>query len=175
MAALSLGVAGYSISSLFLIEPAPDVALVQFMVETIGTVLLIVMLARIRSVERKRAINSLWNQSKLGLTRDVLISLGIGIGVGLFVLAALTNRSQAETIATWHLEHTEALVGFPDVVGAIVTDFRGMDTIIEITVFGVAALGVITILAKPSGGPRWPVSMVKVITQHPANHPQTGQ
>ncbi len=164
MAALSLGVAGYSVGGLFLIEPAPDVALVQFMVETIGTVLLIVMLARIRSVERKQAIDSLWNQSKLGLTRDVVISLGIGIGVGLFVLAALTNRPQPESIATWHLEHTEEMVGFPDVVGAIVTDFRGMDTIIEITVFSVAALGVITILAKPSGGPRWPVSMVKVIT-----------
>ncbi|MBA3868192.1 MAG: DUF4040 domain-containing protein [Anaerolineae bacterium] len=164
IAALSLGVAGYSVGGLFLIEPAPDVALVQFMVETIGTVLLIVMLARIRSVERKQAIDSLWNQSRIGLVRDVLIAAGIGIGVGLFVLAALTNRPQPQSIATWHLEHTEEMVGFPDVVGAIVTDFRGMDTIIEITVFGVAALGVITILAKPSGGPRWPVSMVKVVT-----------
>ncbi len=164
MAALSLGVAGYSVGGLFLIEPAPDVALVQFMVETIGTVLLIIMLARIRSVERKQAIDSLWDQSRIGLVRDVLIATGIGIGVGLFVLAALTNRPQPESIATWHLEHAEELVGFPDVVGAIVTDFRGMDTIIEITVFSVAALGVMTILAKPPGAPRWPVSLVKVIT-----------
>ncbi len=164
IAALSLGVAGYSVGGLFLIEPAPDVALVQFMVETIGTVLLIVMLSRIRSVEREQAMASLWVQSKSGLIRDILIAAGIGIGVGLFVLAALTSRPKPQSIATWHLEHTEELMGFPDVVGAIVTDFRGMDTIIEITVFSVAALGVITILAKPSGGPRWPVSMVKVIT-----------
>ncbi|MEO8395582.1 MAG: proton-conducting transporter membrane subunit, partial [Chloroflexota bacterium] len=33
-AALLLGVAGYSVGGLFLLEPAPDVALVQFMVET---------------------------------------------------------------------------------------------------------------------------------------------
>ena len=46
-AALALGVAGYSVGGLFLLEPAPDVALVQFMVETLGTVLLIVMLAKI--------------------------------------------------------------------------------------------------------------------------------
>ncbi|MBI1277027.1 MAG: DUF4040 domain-containing protein [Anaerolineaceae bacterium] len=164
LAALSLGVAGYSVGGIFLIEPAPDVALVQFMVETIGTVLLIVMLARIRKDERQKAIDSLWVQSKAGRIRDILISTGIGVGAGLFVLAALTNRPQPKSIATWHLEHTEELVGFPDVVGAIVTDFRGMDTIIEISVFSVAALGVLTILAKPTSGPRWPVSMVKVIT-----------
>lgn len=94
MAALSLGVAGYSIRKMFLIEPAPDVALVQFMVETLGTVLLIVMLARIRSVEREQAIASLWVQSKAGTIRDILIAAGIGVGVGLFVLAALTSHSE---------------------------------------------------------------------------------
>ncbi len=164
MAALSLGVAGYSVGGLFLIEPAPDVALVQFMVETLGTVLLIVMLARIRSVEREQAMASLWVQSRVGLIRDVLIAAGIGIGVGLFVLAALTSRPKPESIATWHLENTEKLVGFPDVVGAIVTDFRGMDTIIEITVFSVAALGVLTILSKPPASARWPKGITNVIT-----------
>lgn len=164
LAALLLGVAGYSVGGLFLIEPAPDVALVQFMVETLGSVLLIVMLARIRATERKQAMDALWDQSKRGLVRDVLISLGVGVGVGLFVLAALSNRPEAETIATWHLENTERLMGFPDVVGAIVTDFRGLDTIIEITVFSVAALGVLTILSKPPASPRWPVGITKAIT-----------
>lgn len=164
LAALLLGVAGYSVGGLFLIEPAPDVALVQFMVETLGTVLIIVMLARIRSGERKQAMDSLWHQSRRGLARDVLVATGIGVGVGLFVLAALNHRSKIETIATWHLENTEELIGIPDVVGAIVTDFRGLDTIIEITVFSVAALGVLTILSKPPTGPRWPVGITRAIT-----------
>ncbi len=156
LAALSLGVSGYSVGGIFLIEPAPDVALVQFMVETIGTVLLIVMLARIRAAERQQAMDMLWKQSRAGLVRDIIISTLIGLGTGLFALAALTNRPEATTVATWHLENTERLMHFSDVVGAIVTDFRGMDTIIESTVFGVAALGVLTILARPSAGQRWP-------------------
>jgi multisubunit Na+/H+ antiporter MnhB subunit len=156
LAALSLGVAGYSIGGLFLIEPAPDVALVQFMVETLGTVLLIVMLARINPVERQRAMELLWKQSRAGLVRDVVISVLIGAGVGLFALAALTSRPKPQTIATWHLENAERLVHFPDVVGAIVTDFRGMDTIMEITVFSVSALGVLTLLSKPAAGLNWP-------------------
>lgn len=156
LAALTLGVSGYSIGGLFLIEPAPDVALVQFMVETLGSVLLIIMLAHIHPRQRQRAMVSLWRQSRLSLFRDVAIALFIGAGVALFALAALSSRPKPESIATWHLEHTETLVGFPDVVGAIVTDFRGMDTIIEITVFSVAALGVLTLLTKPTPGARWP-------------------
>jgi len=167
LAALALGVAGYSVGGLFLLEPAPDVALVQFMVETIGTVLLIVMLARIKPEERQQAIDSLWSQSHAGLLRDVIISTLIGVGVGLFALAAVTNRPKPESIATWHLENTLAEVGFPDVVGAIVTDFRGMDTIIEITVFSVAALGVLTLLSKPKANPRWPVWIVNLTKKFP--------
>jgi len=145
LAALALGLSGYAIGGLFLIEPAPDVALVQFMVETVGTVLLIVMLARIRSDEREQAMDALWKQSRIGLIRDIAISLLIGGGVFLFALAAIDSRPKPESIATWHIEHA-ATIGINDIVGAIVTDFRGFDTVIEITVFSVAALGVLTML-----------------------------
>jgi multisubunit Na+/H+ antiporter MnhB subunit len=161
VAALSLGVAGYSVGGIFLIEPAPDVALVQFMVETLGTVLLVIMLARIHSGQRQTAMEQLWKQTRYGLLRDIILSTLIGAGVGLFALAALTSRPKPDGIATWHLEHTEELVQFPDVVGAIVTDFRGLDTIIEITVFSVAALGVLTLLARPKIHARWPERLSK--------------
>jgi NADH:ubiquinone oxidoreductase subunit 5 (subunit L)/multisubunit Na+/H+ antiporter MnhA subunit len=152
MAALVLGVAGYSVGGLFLLEPAPDVALVQFMVETLGTVLIIIMLSKINAPQREAAMNDLWKQSRLTLYRDIALSALIGVGVALFCVAAINNRAIAQTITTWHLENAVPLLGFSDVVGAIVTDFRGMDTIIEITVFSVAALGVLTLLAKPSPG-----------------------
>ncbi len=154
MAALSLGVAGYSVGGLFLLEPAPDVALVQFMIETLGTVLIIIMLAKINAHQRQVAMDNLWKQSRLGLVRDVVLSAIIGAGVALFALAAINNRALAETmtVTAWHLENALPLLGFSDVVGAIVTDFRGMDTIIEISVLSVAALGVLTLLAKPSPG-----------------------
>ena len=162
LAALALGLSGYSVGGLFLLEPAPDVALVQFMVETVGTVLLIVMLARIDAGERERAMESLWKQSRPGLVRDILIATVIGVGVGLFALAAVNNRPAPQTIASWHIDHSADL-GINDVVGAIVTDFRGMDTIIEITVFSVAALGVISILATPLHGEGWPVGRLKIL------------
>jgi len=152
IAALALGVAGYSVGGIFLLEPAPDVALVQFLVETLGTVLVIIMLGKISSRERQETIGNLWKQTRAGLGRDILIAVLVGTGVGLFSLAAVVNRPTRSTITAWHIENAEALVGSTDIVAAIVTDFRGMDTVIEITVFGMAALGVLTLLSTPEPG-----------------------
>lgn len=147
LAALALGVAGYSIGGLFLLEPAPDVALVQFLVETLATVLIIMILVRTSDTERAEAMAQLWSGSHLGLWRDIAISGAVGIGVTLFALAAVGNRGSTPTIASWHLENALPQTAVSDVVASIVTDFRGMDTLIEINVFGMAALGVLALLA----------------------------
>jgi NADH:ubiquinone oxidoreductase subunit 5 (subunit L)/multisubunit Na+/H+ antiporter MnhA subunit len=165
VAALALGVAGYSIGGIFLLEPAPDVALVQFLVETIGTVLIITMLGKIRSQERLAVAQSLWERTPRGMVRDIVISVLVAIGVGLFSLAAVINRPSRETIATWHMDHSLPDVGATDMVAAIVTDFRGMDTVIEITVFGMAALGVLTLLSTPEAGQTWQFSVSRMLQQ----------
>ena len=71
------------------------------------------------------------------------------------------------------MDNALPLLGFPDVVGAIVTDFRGMDTIIEITVFSVAALGVLTMFTPPPGA-EWPDRFRKLhrayVGTSPAQH-----
>ncbi|MBX3084258.1 MAG: DUF4040 domain-containing protein [Anaerolineae bacterium] len=165
LAALALGVAGYSVGGIFLLEPAPDVALVQFLVETLGTVLVITMLGRISAPERKQVIDNLWAQSKQGVARDAIIATVVGVGVGLFTLAAVVNRPSRNTITQWHIDHAYDLIGATDIVATIVTDFRGMDTIIEITVFGMAALGVLTLLSTPEPGKTWQFSAGRMLQQ----------
>lgn len=150
-AAIALGVIGYAIGTIFLLEPAPDVALVQLLVETLGTVLIIIMLGRIRPSARKEAMDRLWqgrHKNNFGFLRDLGISIVVGLAIFVFALIALDNRNVRPTIAEWHLENSESLVGVDDVVGAIVADFRGTDTLLEIAVFTTAALGVLTLLAR---------------------------
>lgn len=149
-AALALGVSGYAIGGLFLLEPAPDVALVQFLVETLGSVLIILILAKTRSAERAAAIQIERDAPKQGQLRDALIAGAVGLGVTAFTLAAVLARPTRETIAVWHLENAWPKTGVNDVVAAIITDFRGMDTLIEIAVFGMAALAVLTLLTRPA-------------------------
>ena len=149
-AAIAYGVIGYAIGVIFLIEHAPDVALVQLLVETMATVLIIIMLGRISAATRIRMVENLWKGRHLhnyGLLRDLCISIVIGVAVFVFSLIALRNRPERESIAEWHLQNTKQ-VNTEDVVGAIVADFRGTDTLMEIIVFTTAALGVLTLLAR---------------------------
>lgn len=149
-AAIALGVLGYAIGTIFLIDHAPDVALVQLLVETMATVLIIIMLGRISSQTRSEAMARLWqgrHKYNFGLLRDLGISIAIGLAVFVFALIALQNRPERQTIAEWHLANTSQ-VGIDDVVGAIVADFRGTDTLLEIAVFATAGLGVLTLLSR---------------------------
>lgn len=154
-ATLSLGILGYAVGGLFLIEPAPDVSLVQFLIETMATVLVIVMLGRISEEQRSDVVDKLWKGRTMfqgfnfGVIRDIAISGVVGVAVFVFALTALVNRPDRESITTqYYLDNTYEEVGVVDVVGAIVADYRGMDTVIEVFVFSVAALGVLTILSR---------------------------
>ena len=149
-AAIAYGVIGYAIGVIFLIDHAPDVALVQLLVETMATVLIIIMLGRIGTGARLKVIENLWtgrHDHNFGLLRDLGISILIGMAVFVFSLIALQNRPERESIAEWHLANAKA-VNTNDVVGAIVADFRGTDTLLEIAVFTTAALGVLTLLSR---------------------------
>jgi multisubunit Na+/H+ antiporter MnhB subunit len=169
LAALALGVAGYAVGGIFLLEPGLDVAMVQILVETLAAVLVIVMLSRISERKRKRAADALWGGGQPIIWRDLLISILVGIGVGGFALAAIINRPIREsTVAHWYLDNA-GQVGVTDVVGALITDFRGTDTLIEITVFSMAALGVLTVLfltheKQPKQGFQIPAALSQIST-----------
>lgn len=169
-AALALGVMGYSVGGIFLLEPAPDVALVQFLVETLATVLIVLMLSRIPERQRREAMKRLWRGRfalvlydrsgetsernivsrirNIGIYRDLGIAIVAGFTVFLFALTALANRPDRASISEHYLQNTYTELGVTDVVGAIVADYRAMDTILEIAVFAVAAIGVLTLLSR---------------------------
>ncbi|MDL1900510.1 DUF4040 domain-containing protein [Anaerolineae bacterium CFX9] len=158
-AALALAIFGYSIGGVFLVEPAPDVALVQVLVETLATVVLVIMISRVSVRQRLAAIQALKRRmdnrvDALARSRDLLLATITGVVMGVFALVALVNRDNRETIATWHLENAYTEVGVTDVVSAILTDFRGTDTLIEIAVFSTAALGLLALLTinRQQGG-----------------------
>ena len=153
-AAIAYGVIGYASGVIFLIEHAPDVALVQLLVETMATVLIIIMLGRISAATRMRVTENLWigrHRHNFGFLRDLGISIVISLAVFVFSLIALQNRPQRQSIAEWHLANA-AQVNPDDVVGAIEADFRATDTLMEIAVFTTAALGVLTLLSRGMQG-----------------------
>lgn len=146
-AILALGVSGLAVAAWMALEPSPDVALVQVVVDILATVILVLTLTIIPRKLRKKASEFTLNRTTLGQARDALVALGIGALVFVVSLTALNTRGERNTeISQYYFENAKPLAGARDVVGAIVVDFRGLDTMFEIMVFSFAALGIYTLL-----------------------------
>ena len=145
-AVVALGASGLAIAVLMALEPAPDVALVQVVVDILTLVVLVLALARLPREQRQRA-DALHNEPRqAGLLRDALLATAGGAVVAFLTLVALTSRPRESAVTPFYQAGAKALTGAKDVVGAIIVDFRALDTLIEITVFGLAGLGVYTLL-----------------------------
>jgi multicomponent K+:H+ antiporter subunit A len=137
---------GIGIAVLMVLEPAPDVALVQIVVDILSIVILVLALARLPRLQRKKAQDLTFKQSPLNLARDAFVAVAGGIMVMLFTLSALLSRPRQSIVTPFYAQNAKPMVGSKSIVGAIITDFRGLDTLIEIAVFSIAGLGIYTLL-----------------------------
>jgi multicomponent Na+:H+ antiporter subunit A len=142
---LLLSGVGYALTVVFALVGAPDVALVAVLMETLFALLFLGVLAALpRSV-----LGRLARSRSPTAIRHRDVALGILAGGFAFVAAwgVLSRPAALETVATLQIELTPtAHAG--DVVTAILADFRGLDTMGEISVIGVALLGLMTLLRR---------------------------
>jgi multicomponent K+:H+ antiporter subunit A len=145
-AIVALGASGLGIAVLMALEPAPDVALVQVVVDILAMVILVLALTRLPRVQRRRAQTLALQHEKLSLLRDGLIALVGGAVVAIVTLVGLTTRPRQSLVTPFYEANAKTLTGARDIVGAIIVDFRALDTLVEITVFGLVGLGIYTLL-----------------------------
>lgn len=142
---LSLSAVGFSLAVVYALLDAPDVALVAVLIETIFALLFLGVFALVpRNVLRREA--SLRSPRRTR-RRDAAVASASGIVVFLVAWGALSRPTPQEGMAERHLELTPAAHA-KDTVTAILADFRGLDTLVEITVVSVALLGVLTLLRR---------------------------
>ncbi|MDZ4204900.1 MAG: putative monovalent cation/H+ antiporter subunit A [Bacteroidales bacterium] len=133
----SLGVTGYGIAIFFVFYGAPDLALTQFSIETLTVILLVLVVYKI-----PRFANYSKTTPKV---RDAIISIGVGSFITVMLLVLLSTEPPP-SIKEYFLENTYLLAHGRNVVNVILVDFRAFDTLGEITVLAIAAVGVITLL-----------------------------
>jgi multicomponent K+:H+ antiporter subunit A len=143
-AVIALGITGLGVAVWMALEPSPDVALVQLMVDILSTVILILSLSLIPRKLRDRANELL--HSRRGMLRDALLAGLAGLVVAGLAFTALNTRPRESVVSPFYAENAKPLTGAKDIVGAIVVDFRGADTLMEIMVFSLAGLGIYTLL-----------------------------
>lgn len=156
-----LGIVGYSIALIFALYGAPDLALTQFLVETLTLILLVLVLYHIPKGRRLSSVPSRW--------RDAFLSLAVGIALTLMIMKALAIEPGSR-LPDYFVANSLVAQG-RNVVNVILVDFRALDTLGEITVLAVAALGVYAVLRvrrrrrdeeeSPESRPNLPVELPK--------------
>ena len=138
-ALILLSAVGVGVSLLFAAFSAPDLVLTQLAVEVVSIVLLLLvlyLLPRSTPSERRPGMHVL----RMGL------AVTLGVAAAVLVHGMLVNP--VESIAQYYVDNAVPGGGGHNVVNVILVDFRGFDTLGEITVLAVAAVGIGTLLHK---------------------------
>ena len=136
-AVIVAGVVGLVTALTFIGLSAPDLALTQLTVEVVSTVLLLMGLALLPQHTPRES-------STARRVRDASLALAGGAGIAWLAWAMLTRDH--DSIAWYFLHHSAIGGGGTNVVNVILVDFRGYDTFGEITVLGIAAVGVLALM-----------------------------
>ncbi len=136
-AALCVGVTGYGMAGLFVLQGAPDLALTQVTVETLTVVVFVVVLRRLPD-EYAGAQNRAVDRGRM------LVAAAVALMVFGFALVAGGART-AQPISVEMIEHALPDAHGRNVVNVILVDFRGLDTLGEITVLATAGIGAVAL------------------------------
>ena len=142
-AVLTVGAVGYGVAVLFVLQGGPDLALTQFLVETLTLVLFVFVLRRLPANFTRRPV-------PLSQALRVALSVGVGVVVGFAVLVAGQART-APPASQAYLERALKEGGGSNVVNVVLVDFRGFDTLGEITVLAVASMGIASLVLVGRG------------------------
>lgn len=149
LAALTMvGVCGLMTCITFVWFSAPDLALTQLVVEVVTTVLILLGLRWLpRRNENVAPLPSTLIRARARRLRDLLLAVLVGGGMALLSYAMLT-RPTPNTISSFYLSRALPQGGGSNVVNVMLVDFRGFDTLGEITVLAAVALTVFALLRR---------------------------
>ncbi|MDR7602048.1 MAG: proton-conducting transporter membrane subunit [Armatimonadota bacterium] len=136
---VAVGAVGYTVALLYIGLRAPDLALTQILVETVTLVLFLAVVLHLRHPEEPDR-HPAW-------ALDLFIALGVGALTAAFAALILPGPPARHLFS--YFVHKAPEAGGRNLVNLIVVDFRGLDTLGEITVLGIAALGVLALASRP--------------------------
>jgi multicomponent Na+:H+ antiporter subunit A len=136
-AIVALGVVGFCMGIIFILYSAPDLALTAFAIETLTVILFVLVLYKLPKY--------LKFSNPASKVRDVIIAACVGIFMTFIVLLVTAGEMQSE-LKKYFAETSLSEGKGRNIVNVILVDFRALDTLGEITVLAVAAIGVYALL-----------------------------
>jgi multicomponent Na+:H+ antiporter subunit A len=136
-AVILLGAVGYSMSLVFVVQGAPDLALTQFGVETLSIVVFMLVLRNLPArFEQRRPAIATWLR--------VLVATAVAVGIFAFAMV-ISGTRLPRTVAPELIERSLPEAEGRNVVNVVLVDFRGLDTLGEISVLVAAGVGVVAL------------------------------
>ncbi len=132
-AVAAVGIMGFSIALIFVLFSAPDLAITQLLVETLTVVLLVLVLFRLPRFATLSAPAERW--------RDLVVAGSFGTLMTLLMLSVL-NGERLPRISDYMVANSQPLAHGHNIVNVILVDFRALDTLGEMFVLALAAIGV---------------------------------
>lgn len=144
---VSVGAVGFLVAIAFLLLGAPDVAVVQIGVEVISLVILI------RATIGRDVKSAVGRREFAGMVAAVTFVAAIGLfglqGFSDFPAFGMSVMDRiADAPSNTYLQDGLADTGAPNIVTAVLLDFRAYDTLGEATVLFCAVLGTLAILRR---------------------------
>ncbi len=144
VAITSLGVAGFGIAIVFVFFAAPDLAITQFLVETLIVIIVALVLIRLPRGSLRETSN--------GSVRAIAGTIAVAGGALFTVLTlAVTALPFDASLTTFFEAESYPAAQGRNIVNVILVDFRAIDTLGEITVLAVAASGAYALLRRSFG------------------------
>ena len=138
IAILSLGVQGLAMALLYLLFGAPDLSFTQFMVETLSVVMFALVMVRLKLGPPQR-------RTVTAAVRDGGVALLGGGGVALLLLKIL-EKPLDDRLGTFFADNAARLAHGHNIVNVILVDFRGLDTLGEISVVMAAGIAILLLI-----------------------------
>eukprot|EP00913_Durusdinium_trenchii_P021375 g20088.t1 len=141
-AIVSLGIQGFAVAVIFLLFGAPDLSFTQFMVETLSVVILTLAMTRLKLTPTDhRPVGQ--------LVFDAAVAIACGLGFALLLLKSV-ERPFDLLLTDFFNSYSKAIAHGANVVNVIIVDFRGTDTLGEISVVMITGLAVLALIKVPA-------------------------
>ena len=136
-AVVAIGVVGYGVAVIFVLFRAPDLVMTQFTIETLTVILFALVFYHLPPLAHL--------SSPFARARDLVASIAAGGLITVLMLMVIGHRTHP-SISSYFTENSLLLARGRNIVNVILVDFRGLDTLGEITVLAIAGVGVYSLL-----------------------------
>ena len=137
-AIVSLGIQGFAVAVIFLLFGAPDLSFTQFMVETLSVVILALVMTRLRlSPSDHRPLGQ--------VIVDSTVAIACGLGFALLLMKS-TQLPFNTSLTDFFNAYSKVIAHGANVVNVIIVDFRGTDTLGEISVVMITGLAILALI-----------------------------